>query len=135
MAKIDFTMLGYDAEGEPQFGIRETAGPMNRAIQVQRSKPLIKEITDLVGYTKRVVHVVPAEEVVLLNRTWTGTNRVRYRCINIGTMEIIPLPATEGAIVRLNLSMAIVAATIQEGREKLLTIYIRPENFRHGWIK
>jgi len=134
MAKIDFTMLGYDAEGEPQYGIRETSA-LNRSIQVQRTKPLIKEITDLVGYKKRMVHVVPAEEVALLNRTWTGTNRIRYKCVNIGSMDMIPLPHTEGAIVRLNLSMAIVAATIQGGMEKPLTIYIRPENFRSGWVK
>src|SRR5215471_12245693 len=114
MAKLTFGMIGYDAEGEPQYGIKETRA-MNREVQVPRSKPLIKEITDLVGYKKRMVHVVPSEEVVLLNRTWTGTNRVRYRCINIGTMEMVPLPHTEGAVVRLNLSMAIVAATIQDG--------------------
>jgi len=134
MAKIEFRQIGYDAEGEPQFGIQET-DTMIRAFHVPRQKPLIKDIADLVGYKQRVVHVVPTHEVPLLNTTWTGTSRVRYRCVNLGTMEMIPLPHTEGAIIRLNLSMAVVAATIKDGTEKPLTIYIRPENVKPEWTK
>jgi hypothetical protein len=93
----------------------------------------LKEISDLVGYTKRIVHVVPCDSVQLLNAQWQGTTRVRYRAVNIHSMEVIQLPQSEGAVVRLNLAMAVVASTVQDGREAPLTVYLRPENVRPTW--
>jgi hypothetical protein len=132
MARIDFQMIGYDSEGEPQYGLRETV-VMNRVIHTTRKQPLLKEISDLVGYTKRLVHVIPCESVQMLDIAWQGTTRVRYRAVNINSMEVIQLPQREGAVVRLNLAMAIVASTVQDGREAPLTVYIRPENVRSTW--
>jgi hypothetical protein len=48
-------------------------------------------------------------------------------------MEVVKLPEREGAIVRLNLTLAVAAATVQDGREVPLTIYLRPENVRATW--
>ncbi|PWT72869.1 MAG: hypothetical protein C5B60_08935 [Chloroflexi bacterium] len=133
MVRIYFQQIGYDAEGEPQYGIRETH-TVNRVIHTTRKQPLLKDISDLVGYTKRLVHVIPCDSVQLLDTQWEGTTRVRYRCVNIQTMEMIPLPQKEGATVRLSLAMAVVAATVQEGREQPLTVYIRQENLRGAWV-
>jgi hypothetical protein len=133
MVKIDFEMIGYDAEGEPQYGVREMR-TMNRVIHTTRKQELLKEITDLVGYTKRIVHVIPAEEVQLVDTQWAATSRVRYRCVNLSTMEMIPIPQREGAKVKLNLAMAIIASTVQDGRELPLTVYIRPENVKAAWL-
>lgn len=133
MTRIDFEMIGYDAEGEPQFGIRETKS-MSRVIHTTRKQELLKEITDLVGYTKRIVHVIPTEEVQLLDVDWHAASRVRYRCINLSTMEMVPIPQREGATVKLNLAMCIVAATVQDGHELPITVYIRPENVKPAWL-
>jgi hypothetical protein len=132
MARIDWEMIGYDAEGEPQYGLRETR-VMNRVIHTTRKQALLKEICDLVGYTKRLVHVIPCESMQILDTDWQGTTRVRYRAININSMEVIGLPQREGATVRLNLAMAVIASTVQDGREAPLTVYIRPENVRSTW--
>ncbi len=132
MARIDFEQIGYDCEGEPQYGIRETI-VMNRVIHTTRKQPLLKDIADLVGYTKRLVHVIPCESMQMLDLHWEGTTRVRYRAVNINSMEMIQLPQREGAVVRLSLAMAVVASVVKDGREAPLTIYIRPENVRPAW--
>jgi hypothetical protein len=132
MVRIDFEQIGYDAEGEPQYGIRETR-VMNRVIHTTRKQPLLKEIADLVGYTKRLVHVVPCDSVQLLDLQWQGATRVRYRAVNINSMEMVKLPEREGAIVRLNQAIAVVASTVLKGEEAPLTVYIRPENVRAAW--
>lgn len=132
MTKINFVMIGYDAEGEPQYGLRETVR-MSQVIHTTRKQPLLKEISDLVGYTKRIVHVIPCDSVQLLDVSWKGATRIRYRAVNIQTMEVIYMPQSEGAVVRLNLAMAVAAATVQDGHETPLTVYIRPENVRAAW--
>lgn len=132
MARIDFEMIGYDAEGEPQYGLREER-VMNRVIHTTRKQPLLKEICELVGYTKRLVHVIPCDSVQMNDLNWQGATRIRYRAVNINNMEVIQLPQREGAVVRLNLAIAVVAATVQDGREVPLTVYIRPENVRAAW--
>lgn len=132
MTRIDFEMIGYDAEGEPQYGLREER-VMNRVIHTTRKQPLLKEICELVGYTKRLVHVIPCDSVQMNDINWQGATRIRYRAVNINSMEVIQLPQREGAVVRLNLAMAVVAATVQDGREVPLTVYIRPENVRSTW--
>jgi hypothetical protein len=132
MVRIDFEQIGYDAEGEPQYGIRETR-VMNRVIHTTRKQPLLKDIADLVGYTKRLVHVIPCESMQMLDLHWEGATRVRYRAVNINSMEVMQLPQREGAIVRLSLAMAIVASVVKDGREAPLTVYIRPENVRAAW--
>lgn len=132
MARIDFEMIGYDAEGEAQYGLREVR-EMNRVIHTTSKQSLLKEICELVGYTKRLVHVIPCDSVRLFDLDWQGATRIRYRAVNINSMEVIQLPQREGAIVRLNLAIAVVAATVQDGREVPLTVYIRPENVRSTW--
>jgi hypothetical protein len=129
---IRFEQIGYDAEGEPQYGVREVVA-VTRVLHTTRKQPLIKEISDLVGYTKRIVHVIPCDSVRLLETQWSGVTRVRYRAVNIGTMEMIGLPQREGADVRLHTGMAIVASTVYDGREQPLTIYLRSENVRPNW--
>jgi len=132
MSRIDFEQIGYDAEGEPQYGIREVV-EMSRVIHTTKKMPLLKEICDLVGYTKRIVHVIPCDVVQLLQTEWNAGTRVRYRAVNIQTMEMVALPQREGANVRIHSALAIVAATVQDGLEKPLTIYLRPENIRPSW--
>jgi hypothetical protein len=132
MVRIDFQMIGYDAEGEPQYGLHEVR-TMSRVIHTSRKQPLLKEISDLVGYTRRIVHVIPCDSVQIIGVNWQGTTRIRYRAVNIQSMEVIQLPQSEGAVVRLNLAMAVVAATVQDGHEAPLTIYLRPENVRATW--
>lgn len=133
MSRIDFEQIGYDAEGEPQFGIREVR-VMSRVIHTTKKQPLLREICQLVGYTKRIVHVVPCESVQLLNTDWDRGTRTRYRAVNIQTMEMIALPQREGANVRLHSALAIVAATVKDGHEQPITVYLRPENVRQSWV-
>jgi len=104
------------------------------ALFAYRRQEFLRDVCQLVGYSRRNLWVVRSEDVALIGARWSGPSRISYFLVGLEPLELLPFTEEEGKLVALDSNTAMIALPRIRGRRLTMILFVHPEVYdKYQW--